>query len=104
MIPEEVIAVKKAILYIHGKDGNAEEAEHYKPFFNDYDVFGLDYKAATPWETREEILAEYEKLNKKYDFISIIANSIGAYFAMNALSGNELERAFFISPIVNLIN
>ncbi len=51
----EVTVVKKAVLYIHGKGGNAEEVEHYKPFFNDYDVFGLDYKAATLWETREEI-------------------------------------------------
>jgi len=99
---DEVIVVKKAVLYIHGKGGNAEEAEHYKLFFNEYDVFGLDYKAATPWETREEILAEYEKLCKNYDSVSIIANSIGAYFAMNALSGKKLERAFFISPIVNM--
>ena len=94
--------MKKAVLYIHGKGGNAEEAEHYKLFFNEYDVFGLDYKAATPWETREEILAEYKKLCKNYDSVSIIANSIGAYFAMNALSGKKLERAFFISPIVNM--
>jgi len=94
--------VKKALLYIHGKGGNTEEAEHYKPFFNDYDVFGLDYKTATPWETREEILAVYDALCKKYDSVSIIANSIGAYFAMNALSGKKLERAFFISPIVNM--
>lgn len=94
--------MKKVLLYIHGKGGNAEEAEHYRPFFNDFDVFGLDYKISTPWGTRQEILAEYEKLNKKYDSISIIANSIGAYFAMNALSGKKLERAFFISPIVNM--
>ncbi len=94
--------MRKALLYIHGKGGNAEEAEHYKPFFNDYDVFGLDYNAATPWKTREEILVEYETLYKKYDSISIIANSIGAYFAMNALSEKKLERAFFISPIVNM--
>jgi len=94
--------VKKAVLYIHGKGGNAEEAEYYKPFFNNYDVFGLDYKAATPWETREEILVEYETLYKKYDSISVIANSIGAYFAMNALSRKNLESAFFISPIVNM--
>ena len=94
--------MKKVILYIHGKGGNAEEAEYYKPFFNDYDVFGFDYKVATPWETREKILVEYETLYNKYDSISIIANSIGAYFAMNALAGKKLERAFFISPIVNM--
>ena len=81
---------------------HAEEAEDYKPFFNDYDVFGIDYKTNTPWETREEILSEYETLYKKYDSISIIASSIGAYFAMNALSGKKLETAIFISPIVNM--
>lgn len=78
--------MKKAVLYIHGKGGNGEEAEHYKAFFKNYDVFGLDYKATTPWEAKEEILVEYEMLYKKYDAISIITNSIGAYFAMNALS------------------
>lgn len=62
----------------------------------------MNYKAVTPWETREEILAEYEKLYKMYDSVSIIANSIGAYFTMNALSDKKLERAFFISPIVDM--
>lgn len=94
--------MKKAALYIHGKGGTAEEAAHFKPFFNEYAVFGLDYKSSTPWETKEEILDAYEKLSKKYSAVSIIANSIGAYFAMNALSKKKIERAFFISPIVNM--
>lgn len=47
-------------------------------------------------------MIEYETLSKKYDSVSIIANSIGAYFAMNALSEKKLERAFFISPIVDM--
>ena len=33
----------KAVIYIHGKGGNAEEAIHYKPLFSDCDVIGLDY-------------------------------------------------------------
>lgn len=94
--------MNKAVLYIHGKGGSAEEADHYKTFFDDCDVFGLDYKTFTPWETKEEILTEYEILRKKYGSILMIANSIGAYFTMNALSGKELERALFISPIVNM--
>ena len=94
--------MKKAVLYIHGKGGSAEEAEHYKTIFKGYDVLGSDYKAYTPWETKEEILAEYDVLRNKYDSVLIVANSIGAYFAMNALSGKELERAFFISPVVNM--
>ena len=94
--------MNKAVLYIHGKGGSAKEADHYKTFFDDRDIFGLDYKTFTPWETKEEILTEYEILRKKYGSILMIANSIGAYFTMNALSGKELERALFISPIVNM--
>ena len=33
----------KAVIYIHGKGGNAEEAIHYKPLFSNCDVIGLDY-------------------------------------------------------------
>lgn len=94
--------MKKAVLYVHGKGGNAEEAEHYKTICSEYDVFGLDYKFFTPWETKGEFIFEYERLRKCYDSITVIANSIGAFFTMNALSGKKIDRAFFISPIVNM--
>lgn len=94
--------MKKALCYIHGKGGSAEEADRYKEICNAYDVYGLDYKGTTPWETKEEILQGYERLRRSYDSVSIMANSIGAYFSMNALAGKELGRAFFISPIVNM--
>lgn len=94
--------MKKALLYIHGKGGSAEEADRYKEICSAYDVCGLDYKGTTPWETKEEILQGYESLCKSYNSVSLMANSIGAYFSMNALAGKALERAFFISPIVNM--
>lgn len=94
--------MNKAILYIHGKGGSAREAEHYQKLCKEYDVFGLDYKGATPWETKGEIVTEYEKLSAKYDSVLIIANSIGAFFTMNALCEKPIERALFISPIVNM--
>ena len=94
--------MKKAVLYVHGKGGNAGEAEHYKLFFAGCDVVGMDYKSEFPWETKNEILDEYERLTNKYSSVIIVANSIGAYFTMNALQGKAVERAFFISPIVNM--
>lgn len=94
--------MKKVILYVHGKGGNAEEAERYKPICAGYDVFGLDYQSFTSWETKDEFLAEYERLRAAYDSIIILANSIGAFFTMNALAGKQIERAFFISPIVDM--
>lgn len=93
---------KKAVLYVHGKGGSAKEAQHYNSLFSDCDVYGLDYKTDTPWETKEEIQAEVELLNKKYDHIILIANSIGAFFSMNARVGNVIKKAYFISPIVNM--
>ena len=38
----------------------------------------------------------------KYKTVSIVANSIGAFFTMNALADRNIEKAFFISPIVNM--
>lgn len=94
--------VKKAILYVHGKGGSAAEAEHYKPLFEGCDVFGLDYQGSTPWDTKEEFGKEYDSLSRGYDVVILIANSIGAYFAMNALCDRNIEKALFISPIVNM--
>lgn len=94
--------MKKPVLYIHGKGGSANESEHYKPLFPDYDVFGLDYKTFTPWETGKEIHAAVEKLKTEYDSVILIANSIGAFFSMNADIDMLIEKAFFISPIVDM--
>lgn len=94
--------MNKAILYLHGKGGNAHEAERFKSVFPGCDAFGLDYKGCTPWETKNEIVAAYGKLAEKYGGVALIATSIGAYFSMNALMDMRVERAFFISPIVNM--
>lgn len=38
----------------------------------------------------------------EYDEMIIVANSIGAYFCMNALQGQKIKKALFISPIVDM--
>lgn len=94
--------MKKAILYIHGKGGNAQEANHYQSICIGYDIYGLDYKGEFPWDTQDEIENEYKKLAMEYDEMIIVANSIGAYFCMNALQGQKIKKALFISPIVDM--
>ena len=94
--------MKDAVLYIHGKGGRAAECEHYKPLFPDCEVFGLDYQTFTPWETGAEIRAAAEELKAEYESILLIANSIGAFFSMNAGIGHLLRKAYFISPIVDM--
>ena len=94
--------MNRAVVYIHGKGGNAAEAEHYARLFPDFDVKGWDYAAATPWEAKEEFSRLFDASLLQYDSVWLIANSIGAYFSMSALSDKKIERAFFISPIVNM--
>lgn len=93
---------KKLCLYIHGQGGNADEAKQYRTLFEDYDVVGLNYKHNTPWDTRDEFNGYFDKISEKYQSVTLVANSIGAYFAMNALRDKDIEKAFFISPIVNM--
>ena len=93
--------MKDLVLYIHGKGGNAAESEHYRPLFPGYMVMGLDYQFS-PWETGTEIRDAVEKLKNGYENITLIANSIGAYFSMDAGIDGLIDRAYFISPIVDL--
>ena len=93
---------EKAVIYIHGKGGNAAEADHYKILFPQYEVIGFDYFSQTPWKAIEEFSDFFEEVSKLYRSIILIANSIGAYFAMNALGKAQVEKAYFISPIVNM--
>ena len=91
-----------AVLYVHGKDGSAVESEHYKPLFPDCEVTGLDYQTFTPWESGKEIRAAVEALKSSHESIVLIANSIGAFFSMNAGIDGMIREAYFISPIVDM--
>ncbi len=91
-----------AVLYIHGKNGSASESEHYKPLFPECEVIGFDYQTFSPWATGAEIRTVVEKLKSEYDSIILIANSIGAFFSMNAGIDSIIKKAYFISPIVDM--
>ena len=91
-----------AVIYIHGKGGSAMESEHYKLLFPNYEVIGLDYQTFTPWETGQEIRIAVKELKSKFENVILIANSIGAFFSMNAGIDEMILKAFFISPIVDM--
>lgn len=92
----------KSIIYIHGKGGTAAEAEHYKPLFPEADVIGFAYKSQTPWRAAEEFCEFFAPIFEKYSSVAIVANSVGAFFAMSALRDFPLEKAFFISPVADM--
>ena len=93
---------KKVAIYIHGLHGSHKEAEDFAFLKDEYDVFGLKYKDANPWELKNVIQREFKKLTKNYDEVVVIANSIGAFYACEYLSDFNIQRAFFISPIVSM--
>ena len=90
------------VIYVHGNGGSADEAKHYQPLFPGSDVIGFDYHAQTPWEAVTEFPCFFDALAANYDTATLIANSIGAYFSMLALSEKRIARAMFLSPIVNM--
>lgn len=94
--------MKKLAIYIHGKGGSAAESEHYAPLLKEYDVIGLDYKANDVWQALEEFPKLYDSVRVGYDEVIVIANSIVAYYTMQALWDRNIIKAFFISPIVNM--
>ena len=109
------------LIYIHGQYGSPDEVEHYRALFPGCEVIGFDYKAQTPWEAELEFAEYFDGLGctgggisdggkkcsgmpggKSARSIGIIANSIGAFYAMSALAGRNVAAAYFISPIVDL--
>lgn len=90
------------IIYVHGKGGRPDEAEHYRDLFPQCVVEGLPYRSETPWDAAREFPALFDRLTAEADSVVLIANSIGAFFSMGSLSARPIERAFFISPIVDM--
>jgi pimeloyl-ACP methyl ester carboxylesterase len=94
--------LKKAIIYIHGKGGSSFEINQYKESCLGFDMIGIDYNEYLPWIVEKQIKSVYEKVEKTYEEIYILANSIGAYFAMHTLQNSNIKKALFISPILDM--
>lgn len=95
--------MKNAVIYVHGKGGNSEEANHYKRFFDDnFEIIGFDYKSLNPWDAKIEFINYFSSIIYKYNKIYLIANSIGAYFSLISLADIPIEKAMLISPIVDM--
>lgn len=94
--------MKRIILYIHGKGGSYLEAEQYKKNCLGFDIIGIDYNDYFPWIVQNQIQSVYDKVCERYDCIYLIANSIGAYFSMYTLQNCNIEKALFISPVLDM--
>lgn len=94
--------MKKAMIYIHGKGGSYREAELYKKNCLDFDLIAVDYNDDFPWIVQDQIKAVYDKVYGNYGHIFVLANSIGAYFAMHTLQSCTIKKALFISPVLDM--
>lgn len=94
--------MKEILIYVHGKGGSPEEAGHYMPLFPNCEVIGFNYRSQTPWDAAAEFPAFFAEQRKCCDRLTLIANSIGAFFSMSALDETLADRAFFISPVVDM--
>lgn len=98
----QALQTGEIVIYIHGRGGNPGESERFGQLFPGAKVVGLEYSANTPWEAAEEFPAKIAALAEGHSRVTLIANSIGAYFAMSAGIGDKISRAFFISPVVDM--
>lgn len=94
--------MKQIVVYVHGKGGSAEEAEHYKPLFPDSEVIGFDYRAQSPWEARGEFSQFFAAQRARCGQLTLIANSIGAFFSLHSLDETLVDAAYLISPVVDM--
>ena len=94
--------MKNLIIYVHGKGGSVGEAEYYKALFPKDEVIGFDYRSQTPWEAKKEFSAFFAVQRSQCEHLTLVANSIGAFFALSSLDETLVDRAYLISPVVDM--
>ena len=94
--------MNSVILYIHGKGGSTGEADRFRAICPSFDVLGVDYRGELPWEVAPQIAMAYDEAHRQHEHIILLANSIGAYFSMLALGDQKLDKALFVSPVLDM--
>ena len=71
-------------------------------FFPNSEVIGFDYRSQTLWEAKKEFLAFFTAQRSRFEHVTLVANSIGAFFGLSSLDETLVDRAYLISPIVDM--
>lgn len=105
---------EKIFILIHGAGSNKEEAELFANIVKTkgYGVISFDMpehgerineaKPLRPWNCIEEIVKVYRYAQSISPHISVFATSLGAYMCLLTFPEIKLERALFLSPILDL--
>ena len=101
---------ERGYLFLHGQMGRKEEAEAFAQGVcpKGYQVLSIDLPAhgerqgrgeeLVPWTAAPDIRAAWEWAERRWNTVSLRANSIVAYFSM--LVVDRLDRALLVSPIL----
>lgn len=117
-IPALVIGeeAEKVWLFVHGKMGCKEEALAFGALAcpAGWQVVGVDLpehgsrkdapEKLLPWTAVPELQSVYRAMGQRWRRIGLRANSIGAWLAMLALQEQNVDRALFVSPVVDMVN
>jgi pimeloyl-ACP methyl ester carboxylesterase len=91
---------EEKVFYIHGRGGRPEDAGRFASAFPGMSVTGIRYRENGPREAAEDIAAALQDVPE--GSAVLVAESIGAYFAMLSGAGKKLCSAFFVSPLVDM--
>ena len=105
---------RRVYLYVHGKNGCKEEAECFANIAcaRGWQVLAIDLpehgarrnspEKLVPWVVIPELQAVYARMQPVWPHIRLYGVSIGAWFAMQALQAEKLEKSMLVSPVVDM--
>lgn len=99
---KEKIIVGKAMLYIPEHRNSTGEAALFSKDCPGYDMVDFSYRLYNPWEIKSSIQKKYCELREKYDVVAIMAKGVGAYFAIDSLGEEQVDKALFVSPVIDV--
>lgn len=101
-------------LYIHGKCGCKEEAGAFAETAcpKGWQVLAIDLpehgerkhsaEAFAPWDAVPELERLLDYARAHWAHIALRCTSLGAWFAMQAFAGEKLDKALFVSPVLDM--
>lgn len=101
-------------LYIHGQNGNKEEAKVLSEIVcrNGWQVLSIDLPghgerknemdSFNPWHIVEELKQVMNYMKTNWHQAALYANSIGAWFSMLSFLDISLKHCLFVSPILDM--
>ena len=101
-------------LYIHGQDGNKEEAATFAEIVcrKGWQVLSIDLpghgerraeiNSFNPWHIIPELHSIEKFINTRWKRQALFANSIGAWFSLLCFENKRFEQSLFVSPVLDM--